>query len=180
MHNKNGLTSGNNPYSRRDFLKTAGIGAALLSLPSWSSSLLAKQNDTFFRPYALPPLDEGVRNGNQVSFTLNLKRGSQSFFPGLQTATFGINQPYSSPVVRVRKGDEAVFQVNNQLGEDTALHWHGLRLPAAMDGGPHQVIAHGDSWLSKFQIRQAASTCWYHSHQHKRTGPQVYQGMAGM
>lgn len=171
---------GRKSYSRRDFLKVTGICATALSLPLRSGSLSARENDAFFRAYVLPPLDEGVRKANQVNFILNLKRGYQSFFPGQQTATFGINQAYAGQVLRIRKGDKAVFRVNNQLGEDTALHWHGLRLPAAMDGGPHQIIPHAGSWLSTFQVRQAASTCWYHSHQHKRTGPQVYQGLAGM
>lgn len=167
-------------HSRRSAIKHLGLGAALLSLPLASSILAAKQNDPFFRQYSLPALDTGTRKGNQVSFNLNLQRGEHSFFPDLKTPTFGINQAYSGPVIRVRKGDEAVFQVNNQLGETTALHWHGLRLPAAMDGGPHQVIHNGKSWISRFTVKQDASTCWYHSHQHGRTGPQVYQGLAGM
>ncbi|MGB1256095.1 MAG: multicopper oxidase family protein [Thiolinea sp.] len=142
---------------------------------------MAKRNDAFSRFYALPPLDVGTKKGNQTSFTLNLHRDKHSFFSGLQTPTFGVNQQqYSGPIIRARKGDVLTFRVNNQIGENTALHWHGLRLPAAMDGGPHQVIRPGETWVSRFKIRQAASTCWYHSHQHKYTGLQVYQGLAGM
>jgi FtsP/CotA-like multicopper oxidase with cupredoxin domain len=40
------------------------------------------------------------------------------------------------------------MNVNNELPEDTSLHWHGMHLPAEMDGGPHQMVAVGESWLA--------------------------------
>lgn len=49
-----------------------------------------------------------------------------------------------------------------------------------MDGGPHQVIAPGTTWSPEFQIRQPASTLWYHSHMLHQTGRQVYHGLAGL
>jgi bilirubin oxidase len=49
-----------------------------------------------------------------------------------------------------------------------------------MDGGPHQSIEHGKTWNAQIQIRQPASTFWYHSHTHHKTGEQVYKGMAGL
>ncbi len=40
-----------------------------------------------------------------------------------------------------------------------------MKLPAAADGGPHQVIYPGKTWQTRFDIIQPAATLWYHSHQ---------------
>ncbi|MCP4387613.1 MAG: multicopper oxidase domain-containing protein [Gammaproteobacteria bacterium] len=70
--------------------------------------------------------------------------------------------------------------MTNRLSEASTLHWHGLNLPAAMDGGLHQVIDPGKTWAPTFSIGQGASTQWYHSHMYHRTGKQVYYGLAGL
>ncbi len=169
-------------HSRRDFLKRACTGAGLLALAPYSSHLLAesRQSAAFGNAFAVPPLDQGQRQGKQVRFVLNMQRGKVAFLPGRETPTLGINAPYSGPVLRVRTGDDVSLQVNNRTGEASILHWHGFRLPAVMDGGPHQSIPPGGSWTARFEVRQDASTCWYHSHQHNQTGQQVYRGLAGM
>ena len=53
-------------------------------------------------------------------------------------------------------------------------------MPAAADGGPHQIIEAGGSWDAKFHVNQAAGTFWYHSHLVGKTAEQVYKGLAGM
>jgi len=70
--------------------------------------------------------------------------------------------------------------VGNELPEPTTLHWHGLLIPSAMDGGPHNAIAPGDTSKAVLPVQQAAATCWYHPHPHGRTGLQVYGGLAGL
>lgn len=62
----------------------------------------------------------------------------------------------------------------------TSLHWHGMHLPARMDGGPHQPIAAGATWTPSWQIRQPAATLWYHPHPHGATEQQVAKGLAGL
>jgi FtsP/CotA-like multicopper oxidase with cupredoxin domain len=66
------------------------------------------------------------------------------------------------------------------MGEPTTLHWHGMLLPAAMDGGPHQHIAPDTMWQPQFDIRQQAATLWYHSHEMEQTRAQVTRGLASM
>lgn len=68
----------------------------------------------------------------------------------------------------------------NDLDEATTLHWHGMHLPAAADGGPHQVVEPGATWRAEWQVDQPAATLWYHAHPEGRTGEQVYRGVAGM
>jgi bilirubin oxidase len=60
------------------------------------------------------------------------------------------------------------------------MHWHGMHLPASMDGGPYQVIKPEQTWVSSFPVKQLATTLWYHPHLMGKTGEQVYQGLAGM
>jgi FtsP/CotA-like multicopper oxidase with cupredoxin domain len=49
-----------------------------------------------------------------------------------------------------------------------------------MDGGPHQMIATGETWEPAWMIDQPASTLWYHPHPHGETARHVYQGVAGL
>lgn len=70
--------------------------------------------------------------------------------------------------------------MQNNLGEDTTVHWHGLLVPAEADGGPHQVIAPGARWTASFTVANPASTCWFHPHTHGSTGRQVVMGLAGL
>lgn len=167
-------------YSRRQFIKSLGIGTAGLLLSTLNTSLLAKQQNTFSNSFIVPPLDVGKRKGDHVMFNLTMQQGKTQFFQGINTATLGINSHYLGPVLQAKKGDTVSLNVNNRIGEESTLHWHGFTLPAAMDGGPHQRIPNGKAWSATFQIRQPAATLWYHSHQYHKTGEQVYKGMAGL
>jgi bilirubin oxidase len=126
-------------------------------------------------PLLSPPPRDGVR-----VFDLTLQRGQMAFEPGRSVDTLGINGPYLGPVLRAARGDTVAFSVTNQLGEPTTLHWHGMHLPAMMDGGPHQEIASGATWQPRFTIRQQAATLWYHPHLMGSTRDQVTRGAAGL
>ncbi|RSM68299.1 hypothetical protein DMH04_47285 [Kibdelosporangium aridum] len=52
--------------------------------------------------------------------------------------------------------------VTNALNEASTLHRHGMRLPAVMDGGPHQMIQPGPMWSPEWTVGQPAATTWYH------------------
>jgi FtsP/CotA-like multicopper oxidase with cupredoxin domain len=84
------------------------------------------------------------------------------------------------PTLRVRRGDAARVTLDNQLAEETILHWHGLHVPEASDGHPRLAIGPRGSYAYQFEIADRAGTYWYHAHPHHRTGPQVYRGMAGL
>ncbi len=129
---------------------------------------------------AIPQLMTGeIRNGVRT-FDLALQKGVSSFFDGVETPTLGINGAYLGPTLKMAAGESVQMNVTNNIGEASTLHWHGFHLPARADGGPHQVIAEGDTWSPKFSVKQRAAMFWYHSHMVPRTGPQVYQGLAGM
>jgi blue copper oxidase len=154
---------------RRDFLQGLSF-AGLGSMPGPASAQ--------GRPaLPVPPLVE-LRPG--APLTLTARVGETEFFPGKASPTAGYNRGLLGPTLRVRSGDEVMLEVRNELPEMTTVHWHGLLIPAAVDGGPHNEIAPGASWKAVLPVRQPASTCWYHPHPHGRTGLQVYGGLAGM
>ena len=133
----------------------------------------------FQNPLAIPPLiDPAAENGEKV-FTLTLQKGEQEFLPGKHTATYGVNGPYLGPTLRLHTGDQVRMKVTNGLGTATTIHWHGMELPAVMDG-VYQVIEPNSTWEPYWTVRNQASTLWYHSHLMGQTGEQVYKGLAGM
>jgi FtsP/CotA-like multicopper oxidase with cupredoxin domain len=78
-----------------------------------------------------------------------------------------VNGKLPGPEIRVREGDLLRILVENQLPDSpTSVHWHGLLLPAAMDGVPdvsNAPIASGRVYVYEYPIRQTG-TYWYHSH----------------
>ncbi|WP_449455820.1 multicopper oxidase domain-containing protein, partial [Streptococcus suis] len=66
------------------------------------------------------------------------------------------------------------------LAEETTLHWHGLEVTGEVDGGPQSVIRPGGKRSVTFTPEQRAATCWFHPHQHGKTGHQVAMGLASL
>jgi FtsP/CotA-like multicopper oxidase with cupredoxin domain len=146
-------------------------------------------NVTFSHPLAIPPQAVSHTNarGEKV-FDIAARAGTSGFLAGKATRTQGFVDaagdapagPYLGPTIVANRGDNIRVNVRNQLSEPTTVHWHGMHLPAVMDGGPHQMIAPGDTWSPHFPIDQQAATLWYHPHPHGETEAQVGAGMAGM
>lgn len=84
------------------------------------------------------------------------------------------------PTFRVNKADAVNILLENNLSEHTNVHWHGLKIPALMDGHPDQVANAGGTFRYQFTVNQRAGLSWYHPHPHGKTGKQVFQGLAGM
>ena len=162
-------------FSRRDFLLGASAAALVGSRAGAGADRRA------LNPLKIPALLEGKPDGGALRYDLTAAAGQSTFLPGLTTPTYGINGPYLGPTIRCRIGDRVAFRVKNNLAEPTTLHWHGLHVPALYDGGPHQVIAPGQTWEPSFVIKQQrASLCWYHAHPMEQTGEQVLRGLAGL
>ncbi|WP_175817717.1 multicopper oxidase family protein [Burkholderia diffusa] len=84
-----------------------------------------------------------------------------------------------APVVRVHRGQKVRIEFVNDLPEPTIVHWHGLLVPASMDGHPGDAIATNQRYVYEFEILNRAGTYWFHAHPDGRTGAQIYQGQAG-
>ena len=134
----------------------------------------------FDRELAIPPLAEStVQDGVRI-FELTLQEGESDLGQESLTPTWGINGPHLGPTLRAERGEHVQVQVTNALDEMSTIHWHGMHVPAEMDGGPHQEIQPGQTWSPDWLIDQPAATLWYHPHPHGETGRHVYQGLAGM
>lgn len=87
---------------------------------------------------------------------------------------------YLGPVFRMRKGEKLRVRFVNNVPEESIVHWHGMIVPPRMDGRPQDVVQQGEEYVYELDIRNRAGTYWYHPHPDKRTGPQVYYGLAGL
>lgn len=158
------------PWTRRQFMHAAGAAGLAVA-----AGRVAAQED---RPLPVPPLlDARAQHG---AIALAAQEGRTELLAGQASATAGYNGAYLGPTLRVHAGDDVRFTVANRLREETTVHWHGLLVPSAVDGGPHNAIAPGATWRPTVPVRQPATTAWYHAHPHGRTGAQVYSGLAGM
>jgi blue copper oxidase len=84
-----------------------------------------------------------------------------------------------NPFLRLKKGSSVSAVLQNQLGEDTTIHWHGLHLDEKNDGGGMHPVRHTQSYIYRFNVTNRAGLYWYHAHPHFRTGAQIHKGMAG-
>lgn len=171
------------------FLTIVGIGAAGLVLlvgglvaGAW---MLLGPTDTigevdFDTELAIPPLAEStVDDQGRRVFDLTAQEGSLDLGEG-EVATWGFNGGYLGPTLRAQRGEEVLIRFRNDLDEASTVHWHGMHLPAAMDGGPHQMVEPGGAWEPTWTIDQPAATLWYHPHPHGETMDHVSRGLAGM
>ncbi len=114
-----------------------------------------------------------------TSFNLTIKDTMKQLRPGNQTITGGINTNFWGPTLFFNKGDTVHMNVKNKLNDSTTIHWHGMHLPAVMDGGPHQVIPPGTTWQPYWKVANQAGTYWYHPHLHEMTLEHVSKGIGG-
>lgn len=108
-------------------------------------------------------LPAAVLTGTQFDLTIDELPVN---FTGARRTAVAINGQVPGPTLRLREGDTVTIRVTNRLRETTALHWHGLIVPADMDGVPgvsFAGIAPGATFTYRFKVNQSG-TYWYHAH----------------
>ena len=114
------------------------------------------------------------------TYQLTLKDTFAQLKTGNQTITGGINQnSFWGPTLIMYKGQQVSLNVQNTLNDSSTIHWHGMHLPAVMDGGPHQIIPPGSIWKPYWTVNNQASTLWYHPHLHEMTLEHLSKGLGG-
>ena len=151
--------------SRRAFVKGLAVGGAAAGLGMW-------------RPSAWAFTDVGRQPASLTGTEFDLTIGETLMnLTGSPRIAFTVNGSVPAPTLRWREGDTVTLRVTNTLSEDTSVHWHGILLPANMDGVPgvsFNGIRPGETHTYRFKVRQAG-TYWYHSH----TGFQEQRGLYG-
>ena len=100
-----------------------------------------------------------------TEFDLSIGTAAVNFTGAPRTATV-VNGSLPAPILRWREGDTVTLRVRNTLPTTSSIHWHGMILPADMDGVPglsFMGIAPGATYTYRFAVNQSG-TYWYHSH----------------
>ncbi|MFC3674973.1 multicopper oxidase family protein [Ferrovibrio xuzhouensis] len=123
---------------------------------------------------------EAARSGPR-EILLTVSAANRHFWTdaGPATGVLAYSDQVPGPVLRVKQGQPLRVTVRNRLDEDTTVHWHGIRLPNAMDGVPgltQPPIRSGEQFVYEFSPPDAG-TFWYHPH--SNTLQQQGRGLAG-
>lgn len=113
-----------------------------------------------------------------VEVELEARPAEVEILPGKRTTVWTYNGTLPGPRLEARVGDTVVVNFRNSLPEPTTIHWHGLRVPAEMDGSAamQAPIPPGGTFRYTFVLRDAG-TFWYHPH--VRSDVQVEKGLYG-
>lgn len=156
--------------SRRQFVHGLAAGGAMLGLGLWPKQSWALRS----------PGQIEVLAGTQFDLSIGETLVN---YTGKVRPAITINGSVPGPILRWKEGTRVQLRVRNDLprgsihGDSTSIHWHGILLPANMDGVPglsFDGIDRGESYLYEFDVRQGG-TYWYHSH----SGFQEQGGMYG-
>ena len=146
--------------SRRTFVQGVAGSALLVGSSRW--------------PTAHAAVSGAVLSGTDFELTIGALAVNYTGRPRIATA---VNGQLPAPLLRWREGDTVTLRVTNRLPVRSSIHWHGILLPAAMDGVPglsFRGIAPGDTYVYRFTVQQSG-TYWYHAH----SGFQEQTGLYG-
>jgi CopA family copper-resistance protein len=152
-----GIATRNHSPSRRRFVQ--GLAAGGIVCGYWPQAVCSQQGRTA----------PAVLTGTQFDLTIG---ETPVNYTGRVRPAITVNGSLPAPLLRWREGTTVNLRVANALpegsvhGHETSIHWHGILLPANMDGVPglsFSGIRRGESYQYRFEVRQAG-TYWYHSH----------------
>jgi FtsP/CotA-like multicopper oxidase with cupredoxin domain len=169
---------------RNTFLKNLGFGTIAVATSETILSSCMKNMDMSVTPQII--IDSEFKTALEIPETINgttaltAQSGQDTLMSSAKVNVLGYRNGLLGPTIRVQKGTSVSIPFQNKMAEHTNLHWHGLVVPANMDGHPDQMVMPNESFNFQFAVNQQAGTNWYHPHLHQLTGKQVTQGLAGL
>lgn len=150
--------------SRRRFVTGMAAGGLAASLGLWRLPATAAAGQI-----------NGANTLSGTDFDLSIGRSLVNF-TGKTRPAITVNGGIPAPLLRWREGETVTLRVANRLRDArSSIHWHGILLPANMDGVPglsFDGIGPGETYIYRFQLQQSG-TYWYHSHS-------LFQEQAGL
>jgi len=112
------------------------------------------------------------------ALTLRAAPAQAEWVDGVSTTVWAYNGTVPGPHIEARVGDRLVVHFENALDEETTIHWHGVRLPASMDGtlAMQSPVPPGGTFEYEFVLKDAG-LFWFHPH--VRGDLQVQRGLYG-
>ena len=148
-----GTRDGCGRWTRRRFVQGVAAGGVMAGLGNWTALAWARQGR----------VEPAELRGTNLDLTIGETPVNITGAPRIAQT---INGSLPGPLLRLREGDTVTLRVRNTLNEDASIHWHGLILPANMDGVPglsFHGIHPGETYTYRFPLKQHG-TYWYHSH----------------
>jgi len=150
--------------TRRQFLQTTAITAASGLAIARTAQAHTTTNATTLASAGTPPIIDVPTSG---PLELVVGRTPITVAGRITESAITVNGLLPGPTLRMREGQNVEIHVRNELpDQSTSIHWHGIILPAPMDGVPgvsYPGIAPGETFIYRYQLRQSG-TFWYHSH----------------
>ena len=122
--------------------------------------------------------EKKAEHGAATIVDLDARPAKWEIAPGHTVEGFTFNGMVPGPTIEARVGEEIVIRLKNSLAEPTVVHWHGLRIPAEMDGTDlvQRLVEPGETFEYRL-VPPDAGTYWYHSHANETE--QVERGLYG-
>ena len=113
-----------------------------------------------------------------VNVDLEAREVDWEFAAGRSITGFGFNGQIPGPTIEAKRGDTIAVRLTNKLHQPTMVHWHGIRLPAEMDGtgAVQRAVEPGETFDYRFEVPDAG-TFWYHPHVNETV--QLERGLYG-
>ncbi len=161
---------------RRKFLTAIGGAATVAALPFGAPRRARSALSGVLAPVPLE-MEQGVKTfrlrSRQVALPLLGADGPQS--------SLWLYADAPLPVIRVSRGEPVRIRFTNDLPtEHSSIHWHGIRVPNALDGVPYitqKPIQPGSGYVYEFTPPDAGT---FFFHPHCNESGQVGQGLAGI
>src|SRR5512144_1084440 len=171
---------------RRRFLEStlAGIGGLIVGCDGDNRAAVAEPAtpaaltpDQPLRPFRM--LENESADPQQFAAVLRAAPATAVLEEGTATPMWLYNGIAPGPMIELREGQHVRIRLDNELPEDTTIHWHGLPVPPEQDGNPMDPVPPGTSRYYEYELPYgSAGTYWYHPHPHDRTAAQVVFGLA--